>query len=186
MMITDEYNPVDELAGMVYSEHDFDLLEAARSPLLAEEQMIELAKNGEYSVRKALASRLDLTTDVIREFLRSEPDPELVALAIRGYNGTELLTELAKNPDSRIRRLAATHPNTLTSALLYLASDNHKMVRHAIVAREEIPLGVQKTLARDPCAEIRMDLGRRDDLLYSAYEILKEDLDQSVRNIVTE
>ena len=183
MMITDEYNPVDELSGMVYSERDFDLLEAARAPMLTESQMLELAKNGEYSVRKALASRLDLTTDVIREFLRSEPEPELVALALRGYNGTELLTELAQNSDSRIRRLAASHENTPEKSLLELVHDNHKMVRHAIVSREEIPLDVQKILARDPSAEIRMDLARRDDLFFSAYEILKEDLDLSVRKI---
>lgn len=185
-MMKHEYYPSDELAGLVYSEHAYQRLEAARAPMLVESQMLELVKDTDYSVRKTLASRLDLLSDVIRAIVSYESEPELVDLALRGYEGSELLSELAKNPDSRIRRLAASHPETSESALIDLATDNYKMVRHAVVAREEIPLDVQKILARDPSAEIRMDLARRDDdLPYVIYAILKEDLDKSVRNIVT-
>ena len=182
-----EYCPVDELAEMVSSDHEYDRLEAARAPMLVESQMIELANDSDYSVRKALASRPDLTSDAIRAIVSSESETELVSLALRGYKGSELLSELAKNTDCSIRRLAASHEKTSESALLDLATDNHKMVRHALVAREEIPFDVQKILSRDPSLEIRMDLARRgDDLPYVIYIILKEDIDQSVRNIVTE
>ena len=181
-----EYCPDDELSEMVSSDHDHLRLEAARAPMLIEDQMMELVKDTDFGVRKTIASRSDLTSDAIGAIVSSESEPELVALALRGYNGTELLTELAQNPDPRIRRLAASHENTSESALLYLATDNHKMVRHALVSREEIPLDVQKILARDPSTEIRMDLACRDDLLYSAYEILKEDLDPEVRRINAE
>ena len=181
-----EYRPVDELAEMVSSDHVYERLEAARATMLVEEQMLELVKDPDFSVRKTLASRPDLPSDVIRAIASSEKEVELVSLALRGYEGTELLTELAQDPDPRIRRLAATHPNTLHFGLLCLVVDNHKMVRHALVSRDELPLDVQKILARDPSTEIRMDLARRDDLLYSAYEILKEDLDPEVRRINAE
>lgn len=179
-----EYYPADELAGMVYSEHEYQRLEAARAPMLVEDQMLELVKDTDYSVRKALASRSDLTSDAIRAIVSSEPETELVSLAIRGCECSELLSELARNPDSRIRRLAASHENTPEKSLLELVHDNHKMVRHALVCRDEIPLMVQRALARDPSTEIRMDLARRDDLFYSAYEILKEDLDLAIRRMV--
>ena len=185
-MMKNEYDAMSELEEMVSSDNGHNLLEAARAPMLTESQMLEFVKNGEYHVRKSVASRLDLTPEVIGEFLRSEPEPELVALALRGYDGSELLSEVAKNSDSRIRRLAASHPNTPESLLLALATDNHEMVRHAIVAREEIPIYVQRILARDPSVEIRRDLARHDELFYSAYEILKEDPDPEVINALEE
>lgn len=180
-----EYDRIYELASMVSSDTSSYEEEAAVSPLLSESQMLELASSRFDQVRLLLASRPDLTTDVIRAIVGNESELEIVSLALRCYDGTELFSELAKNPDPRIRRLAAAKEKTPDSVLLDLANDNYKMVRQALACREDLSLPIQQKLARDPSSDIRIELAKNDELLFSAYEILKDDIDPVVRETAT-
>lgn len=179
-----EYCLSEELAEMVSSDCESVRIEAAVAPLLTLSQELELAKDQDFHVRKAIASRPYLNHEVIRYIVSHEKEAEIVSLALRGYEGHELFSELAKNPDYRIRRIAATARNTSELVLLDLSVDPRLVVRRAVVCRSQIPLIVQEKLSRDPSVEIRKDLARHKDLLYSVSEILKEDPEFEVRNIV--
>ncbi len=178
-----------ELATMVASDDPYLAAQAAKAPLLDERAMLSLASSEtRAAVLKALAARPGLPSKVIRAIVRSDPDKEVVSLALRGYKGRKALREVARSGRRFVRRIAAAHPETEEGVLCDLALDNYEDVRAAVVAREEIPLSVQRILARDPSAEVRRALARyldQRDFRLEIYETLKRDIDPAVVEIVT-
>ena len=181
------FDRIGELATMVASDDEYLCSQAAKAPLLGLPEMLALARGDNPHALAALAARPGLPSKAIRAIVSSDPAPEVVSLALRGYKGHKALREVSRSGRRFVRRIAAAHPNTEEVVLSDLALDNYEDVRMAIVAREEIPLSVQRLLARDPSAEVRKGLARyldRRDFQLEVYEILKEDIDPSVSDIV--
>ena len=183
-----KFDRLCELATMVASDDPYLAAQAAKAPLLDERAMLSLASSEtRAAVLKALAERPGLSTKALRALLSAEPPAEVATLALRGYKGHKALREAARHPNRFVRRIAAAHPNTEEGVLNDLALDNYEEVRMALTTREEIPLSVQRLLARDPSAEVRKGIARyldRRDFQLEVYEILKEDIDPSVSDIV--
>ena len=183
-----KFDRIGELATMVASDDEYLCSQAAKAPLLGLPEMLALARGDNPHALAALAARPGLPSKAIRAIVSSDPEPEVVSLALRGYKGRKALREVARSGRRFVRRIAAAHPETEEGVLCDLALDNYEDVRMAIVAREEIPLSVQRILARDPSAEVRRALARyldQRDFRLEIYETLKRDIDPAVAEIVT-
>ncbi|MFK0238697.1 hypothetical protein [Streptomyces vinaceus] len=106
-----------------------------------------LLTDSDPNIRRSAASAYSPPTDLVPVLLA---DPETRAIAVRYADPSP---ELARDPDSGVRRAVAAHPNLPAELRDVLAADVDVFVRNTIAARQDTPSalleGLVATLATD-------------------------------------
>lgn len=99
-------------------------------------------------VATALAKRRDCPADIQAALARSPYDSARSALA-KTCRDSQLLQQLAGNPNSWTRQCVAKNRHTPHTVLAQLASDSEQNVRHSVTENPTCPLDILEQLMRD-------------------------------------
>ena len=140
-----------------------------------------LTRDKEVKVRKALASRSDLSATAAELLTRDKSDEVRTQLAARTDLTESAATTLARDKSFEIRQLVARH-NRNPSILSILAKDPDINIKKIVLhSRGECPAEVLDLMADDESEEIRIRVAKEGNCMPATYEKLAADTDVEVR-----
>lgn len=140
-----------------------------------------LTRDKSVKIRKALASRSDLSATAAELLTRDKSDEVRTQLAARPDLTESAATTLARDKSFEIRQLVARH-NRNPSILSILSKDPELDIRWAVLqSRRECPAEVLNLMADDESDAIRCAVAKHDNCMAETYEKLAADAQVEVR-----
>jgi hypothetical protein len=131
------------------------------------------------SVHNKELERNDLLLDLLRDLSQVDDMGSRWAVAKNHHTPVDILEKLAKDPVNLVRALAATNPNTPTTALHTLFSDE-KIVRDGLSGNPNTPEKILKVLISDRDKMVRLRIAENPGCTASILKDLLDDRDQDV------
>ena len=110
-------------------------LEMARSPETSEEDLVTLAQVGNHRVRKALASRKEVSTDTLLSFIKN--NYLKLIISERKDLPDKVLHKLVEEDNWVIREKVASHPGLSEDIIIDLANDESDYVRSSLLENQK-------------------------------------------------
>ena len=117
------------------SDHWCIRVSVAENTKTPKEVLMQLAKDDEWQVRKAVAKRSSSVTlvEVLAELAKDKSDGVREAVAENAHTPKEILLKMVEDEDRWVRQGIADNLNAPTEALIKLAKDNDEVIRNIAV-----------------------------------------------------